>query len=51
MLTVTTFKKGEFRKPNIEIENYIEKDRWDCSNECNKWEGGGTQKQLQTQTE
>ncbi len=27
--------------PNIHIENYIEQDRWDYSNECNKWEGGG----------
>jgi hypothetical protein len=27
--------------PNIDIENYVEKDRWDYSNECNKWEGGG----------
>ncbi len=34
-------KKGEFKKPNIDIENYVEGDRWDYSNECNKWEGGG----------
>ncbi len=27
--------------PNIDIENYVEKDRWDYSNEYNKWEGGG----------
>jgi hypothetical protein len=27
--------------PNIDIENYIEQDRWDYINECNKWEGGG----------
>ncbi len=27
--------------PNIDIENYVEEDRWDQSNECNKWEGGG----------
>ena len=27
--------------PNIGIENYIEEDMWDYSNECNKWEGGG----------
>jgi hypothetical protein len=33
-------KKGEFKKPNIDIENYVEEDRWDYSNECNKWEGG-----------
>jgi hypothetical protein len=26
--------------PNIDIENYIEEDRWDYSNECNEWEGG-----------
>jgi hypothetical protein len=44
-------KKGEFKMPNIVIENYIDEDKWDNSNECNKWEGGGTQKQLQSQTE
>jgi hypothetical protein len=27
--------------PNIDIENYVEQARWDYSNECNKWEGGG----------
>jgi hypothetical protein len=27
--------------PNIDIENYIEQDRWDYSNECNEWEGRG----------
>jgi hypothetical protein len=27
--------------PNIDIENYVEQDRWDYSNECNKWGGGG----------
>ncbi len=27
--------------PNIDIDNYVEEDRWDYSNECNKWEGGG----------
>jgi hypothetical protein len=27
--------------PNIDIENYVEQDRWDYSNECNQWEGGG----------
>ncbi len=26
--------------PNVDIENYIEQDRWDYSNEYNKWEGG-----------
>ncbi len=41
VLTVTTYKKGEFKMPNIDIDNYVEKDRWDYSNECNKWEGGG----------
>jgi hypothetical protein len=34
-------KKGAFIMPNIGIENYVEQDRWDYSNECNKWEGGG----------
>jgi hypothetical protein len=34
-------KKGEFKMPNIDIENYVEEDRWDYSNECNEWEGGG----------
>jgi hypothetical protein len=33
-------KKGE-KKTNIDIENYVEEDRWDYSNECNEWEGGG----------
>ncbi len=27
--------------PNIDIENYVEQDRWDYSNECNEWDGGG----------
>ncbi len=27
--------------PNIDIENYLEEDRWDYSNECNEWEWGG----------
>jgi hypothetical protein len=27
--------------PKIDIENYVEQDRWDYSNECNEWEGGG----------
>ncbi len=46
VLTVRTYKKGKFKKPNIDIDNYVEEDRWDYSSECNKWEGGGTQKQL-----
>ncbi len=29
--------------PNIDIGNYIEQDRWDYINECNKWEGGGSE--------
>ncbi len=33
--------KGEFEKPNIDIDNYVKEDRWDYSNECNEWEGGG----------
>ncbi len=37
--------------PNIDIEDNIEQDRWDYSNEYNKWEGGGNQKQWQTRTE
>ncbi len=36
-----TSKKGEFKMPNIDIENYVEEDRWDYSNECNKWKWGG----------
>ncbi len=27
--------------PNIDTENNVEQDRWDYSNEYNKWEGGG----------
>jgi hypothetical protein len=27
--------------PNIDIENNVEQDRWNYSNEYNKWEGGG----------
>jgi hypothetical protein len=42
ILTVTTYKKGEFKKPTIDIENYVVEDRWDYSNECNEWEGGGS---------
>ncbi len=34
-------KKGELKMHNIDNENYIEEDRWDYSNECNEWEGGG----------
>ncbi len=34
-------KKGALIMPNIDIEYYVEQDRWDYSNECNKWEGGG----------
>ena len=41
VLTVTTYKKGEFKKHNIDIDNDVEEDRWDYSNEWNKWEGGG----------
>jgi hypothetical protein len=25
----------------LTLKNYVEQDRWDHSNECNKWEGGG----------
>jgi hypothetical protein len=41
VLTVMTYTKGEFKKHNIDIDNNIEEDRWDYSNECNEWEGGG----------
>jgi hypothetical protein len=41
VLTITTYKKSEFKNPNIDIENYVEEDRWDYSNECNEWEGRG----------
>jgi hypothetical protein len=41
VLTVSTYKKGELKMPNIDIENYVEEDRWDYSNECNEWKGGG----------
>jgi hypothetical protein len=34
-------KKVALIMPNIDIEKYVEQDRWDYSNECNKWEGGG----------
>ncbi len=27
--------------PIIDIENYVEQDRWYYSNECKEWEGGG----------
>jgi hypothetical protein len=33
-------KKGALIVPNIDIENYVEQDRWDYSNECNEWEWG-----------
>jgi hypothetical protein len=33
-------KKGAFIMPNIDIENNVEQDRWDYSNEYNKSEGG-----------
>ncbi len=32
VLTVTTNKKGEFKKPSIDMDNYVEEDRWDYSN-------------------
>jgi hypothetical protein len=34
-------KKGELKKHTIDIDNDVEEDRWDNSNECNNWEGGG----------
>jgi hypothetical protein len=33
-------QKGALIMPNIDIEDNIEQDRWDYSNEYNKWEGG-----------
>ncbi len=36
-------KKGEFKKHNIDIDNDVEEDRWDYSNEWNKWEGGDSE--------
>jgi hypothetical protein len=47
VMTVTTYKKGEFKKPNIDIENYVEEDRWDYSNECNKLKGEGLRNNYQ----
>jgi hypothetical protein len=34
-------KKGALIMPNINIENNVELDRWDYSNEYNEWEGEG----------
>jgi hypothetical protein len=34
-------KNGEFKQPSIDIDHYVEEDRWDYSNECSEWEGGG----------
>jgi hypothetical protein len=28
---------------NIDIENYVEEDWWDYSNECSEWEGGDSE--------
>jgi hypothetical protein len=36
-------KRGELKMPIIDIENYVEEDRWENSNECNKWEGGDSE--------
>jgi hypothetical protein len=33
-------QKGEFEKPSMNNDHYLEEDRLDYSNECNKWEGG-----------
>ncbi len=43
VLTVTTYKKGEFKKPNTDIENHVEEGRWDDSNECNNGKGGDSE--------
>jgi hypothetical protein len=34
-------KNGALIMPNIDIENNVEQDRWDYSNEYKEWEGGG----------
>jgi hypothetical protein len=34
-------KKGALIMPNIDIENNIDQDRWEYSNEYNKWKWGG----------
>jgi hypothetical protein len=39
--------KGEFKKPSIDIDHYVEEDSWDYSIGY-EWEGGGNQKQLRT---
>ena len=36
-------KKMNLKMPNNDIENYVEEDRWDYSNECNKWKGGDSE--------
>jgi hypothetical protein len=44
VLTVTTYKKGDFKKHNIDIDNDVEEDRWDYSKECNNGNGGDSEK-------
>jgi hypothetical protein len=34
-------QKGEFEKPSINNDHYVEEDRLDYSNECNEWEWEG----------
>jgi hypothetical protein len=48
VLTVMAYKKGEFKKHNIDIDNDVEEDRLVYSNECNKWEGGGLRNNYKT---
>jgi hypothetical protein len=36
-------KKGTLIMPNNDIEDHIEQERWDYTNECNEWERGGIQ--------
>jgi hypothetical protein len=33
-------KKGALIMPNVDIENNVEQERWDYTNEYNEWEGG-----------
>ncbi len=37
-------KKGALIMPSIDIEDKVEQDRWDYSNEYNKWDGGESEK-------
>ncbi len=41
-------QKGEFEKPSIDIDHYVEEDRWDYSNQCNEWEWGESETIMNT---